>query len=52
MTIMHWDPTDASTTDIAGGNYRYLPSFAITVRDFGKQVGIGFGHEMNATWYS
>jgi hypothetical protein len=53
VTIMHWDPTDASTTDIAAGNYdRYLPSFAVTVRDSGKQVVIGFGHEMNATWYS
>ena len=53
VTIMQWDPTDASTTDTAAGNYdRYLPSFAVTVRDFGKQVVIGSGREMNATWYS
>jgi hypothetical protein len=53
VTIMQWDPTDASVAGIAAGEYdSYLRSFAISVRDFGKAVVIGFGHEMNATWYS
>ncbi len=47
------DPTDASIQAIAAGDYDgYLRSFADSVRDFGQPVVIGFGHEMNATWYS
>ena len=35
------------------GDYdNYLRSFADSVRDFGQPVVIGFGHEMNANWYS
>jgi hypothetical protein len=53
VTIMQWDPTFASVARIAAGDYDgYLRSFAVSVRDFGKPVVIGFGHEMNATWYS
>jgi hypothetical protein len=53
VTIMQWDPTDVSVAAIAAGHYdRYLRSFADSVRDFGRPVVIGFGHEMNATWYS
>ena len=53
VTILQWDPTDASVAGIAAGDYdNYLRSFADGVRDFGKAVVIGFGHEMNATWYS
>jgi hypothetical protein len=53
VTIMQWDPTDTSVAGIAAGDYdSYLRSFAVSVRDFGKPVVIGFGHEMNATWYS
>jgi hypothetical protein len=52
-TIMQWDPTDASVASIAAGHYdKYLRSFADSVRDFGHPVVIGFGHEMNAYWYS
>ena len=36
----------------AGGYDSYLRSFANSVRDFGHPVVIGFGHEMNAPWYS
>jgi beta-mannanase len=47
------DPTDASVPGIAAGDYDgYLRSFADSVRKFGHQVVIGFGHEMNATWYT
>ena len=47
------DPTDASMPEIAAGVYdSYLSSYADGVADFGHAVVIGFGHEMNAPWYS
>jgi mannan endo-1,4-beta-mannosidase len=47
------DPTDASVASIAAGDYDdYLREYADAVRAFGHSVVIGFGHEMNATWYS
>jgi mannan endo-1,4-beta-mannosidase len=47
------DPTDASIAQIAAGTYdAYLRSYADSVRDFRHAVVIGFGHEMNAPWYS
>ncbi len=53
VTILQWDPTNVSVARIAAGAYdSYLRSFADSVRDFGQAVVIGFGHEMNATWYS
>jgi hypothetical protein len=52
-TILQWDPTLASVSKIAAGGYdSYLRSFADSVRAFGQPVVIGFGHEMNAYWYS
>ncbi len=52
-TIVQWDPTLASIPRIASGGYdSYLRSFADSVRTFGQPVVIGFGHEMNAYWYS
>jgi mannan endo-1,4-beta-mannosidase len=53
VTILQMDPTYASIPAIAGGMYdQYLRTFADSVRDFGHPVVIGFGHEMNADWYS
>jgi hypothetical protein len=53
VTILQMDPTDASVPKIAAGGYDgYLRSYADSVRDFGYPVVIGFGHEMNAPWYS
>jgi mannan endo-1,4-beta-mannosidase len=53
VTILQMDPTYASIPAIAGGGYdHYLRAFADSVRDFGHPVVIGFGHEMNADWYS
>jgi mannan endo-1,4-beta-mannosidase len=53
VTILQWDPSLASVSVIAAGGYDdYLRSFAISVRNFGYPVVIGFGHEMNAPWYS
>jgi len=46
------DPTDASLSALAGGTYDdYLRSYADSVRNYQHAVVIGFGHEMNATWY-
>jgi hypothetical protein len=53
VTIVQWDPTLASVSKIAAGGYdSYLRSCADSVRSFGHPVVIGFGHEMNAHWYS
>lgn len=47
------DPTLASVSAIATGAYdEYLDTYADAVRDFGHQVVIGFGHEMNNKNYS
>jgi hypothetical protein len=47
------DPTDALVSAIATGKYDiYLRTYADSVRDFRHAVVIGFGHEMNAPWYS
>jgi mannan endo-1,4-beta-mannosidase len=53
VTILQMDPTYASIPAIVRGDYdHYLRTFAASVRDFGHPVVIGFGHEMNADWYS
>jgi mannan endo-1,4-beta-mannosidase len=47
------DPSFASVAGIAAGAYDgYLRAYADSVRDYGYGVVIGFGHEMNAPWYS
>jgi Glycosyl hydrolase family 26 len=47
------DPSLASVSAIAAGDDDgYLRSYADSVRIYGHSVVIGFGHEMNATWYS
>ena len=47
------DPSFAKVAAIADGSQdTYLKSYADSVRDFGHPVVIGFGHEMNGTWYS
>jgi Glycosyl hydrolase family 26 len=52
-TMVQMDPTLISVSAIAAGDYdRYLRSFAASVRAFRHPVVIGFGHEMNANWYS
>jgi hypothetical protein len=53
VPIVQIDPTFASVTGIASGAYDgYLRSYADSVRTYGHPVVIGFGHEMNAPWYS
>ena len=52
IPLVQMDPTYASMSGIAAGAYdSYLRSFADSVREFSHPVVIGFGHEMNATWY-
>jgi Glycosyl hydrolase family 26 len=52
-TLVQIDPTGASIAAIAAGDYdRYLRTYADAVRNFGHAIVIGFGHEMNANWYS
>jgi hypothetical protein len=52
-TIVQIDPTLISVSAIAAGDYdRYLRTFADSIRAFRYPVVIGFGHEMNAYWYS
>jgi hypothetical protein len=51
--LIQIDPTDANVSAIASGAYDvYLRSYADEVADYGHAVVIGFGHEMNAPWYS
>jgi mannan endo-1,4-beta-mannosidase len=53
VTMVQIDPTDFSVSRIAAGHYdNYLRSYADSVRRFGQPVVIGFGHEMNAPWYT
>jgi mannan endo-1,4-beta-mannosidase len=47
------DPMDASVAAIAAGTYDgWLRTYADSIADFRHAVVIGFGHEMNAWWYS
>lgn len=47
------DPSFARVSEIPAGAYdTYLKAYADSVRDYGHAVVIGFGHEMNGSWYS
>ncbi len=51
------DPTDVDFKAIVGGAYdTYLETFATAVASYGASTGqgvvIGFGHEMNGSWFS
>jgi serine/threonine protein kinase len=53
MPLVQIEPTDASMAAISAGDYDiYLRAYADSVRDFGHQVVISFGREMNARWHS
>jgi serine/threonine protein kinase len=52
VPLVQIQPTGVSLAAIAAGDEdMYLRSYADSVRDFGHRVIIGFGHEMNASWY-
>jgi mannan endo-1,4-beta-mannosidase len=51
--VVQIDPTGIDLAAIAAGDYdSYLTSYAEAVHAWGKNVVIGFGHEMNGYWYS
>jgi mannan endo-1,4-beta-mannosidase len=53
VTLAQLDPTNISLSSIAAGQYDvYLRQYATAVKDFGHQVILSFGHEMNGYWYS
>jgi mannan endo-1,4-beta-mannosidase len=53
VPLIQMNPTNASVVAIARGQYdTYLISYAKGLRAYGKPVILGFGHEMNGTWYS
>jgi hypothetical protein len=52
LPMVQIDPVDASLAAITSGTYdAYLRSYAVSVRDFGTPVVIGFAHEPDGTWY-
>lgn len=52
LPMVQIEPSDVSLAAIADGYYdSYLRSYASAVRDYGGQVILAFGHEMNANWY-
>jgi Protein kinase domain/Glycosyl hydrolase family 26 len=53
IPLVQIQPTGVSLASIvAGDDDFYLRSYANSVRDFGHQVVISFGREMNAPWHS
>jgi mannan endo-1,4-beta-mannosidase len=54
MTLIdQMEPKNVSIAAIANGHWdTYLRNYANSVRKFNHPVIIGFGHEMNGTWYS
>jgi mannan endo-1,4-beta-mannosidase len=53
VPLVQIDPVNVSLGKIATGGYdAYLRTYANAVRSFRYPVVIGFGHEMNAWWYS
>jgi hypothetical protein len=52
IVIVQINPRRASLQAIASGRYdSYIRAYAIQVRAFGHPVVVGFGHEMNGSWY-
>ena len=53
LPLDSWGPAGASLADLASGrDDAYLTSFADQVRDYGGQIALTVGHEMNAPWSS
>ncbi len=53
MPLVQINPTRINLAAIASGHYdAYLTSYAEAVRSYRYPVILGFGHEMNGSWYS
>jgi hypothetical protein len=53
VPLVQMEPGGISLAAIAAGRYdAYLRSYAASVKAFGGQVILSFGHEMNGYWYS
>jgi Glycosyl hydrolase family 26 len=53
VPLVQINPTNISVAAIAAGQYdAYLTSYAKAVRAYRYPVILGFGHEMNGTWFS
>jgi glycosyl hydrolase family 26 len=53
VPLVQLEPAGISLSAIAGGRYDpYLRRYAAAVRSYRRPVILGFGHEMNAWWYS
>jgi hypothetical protein len=53
IPLVQIEPAGVCVAAIAAGDYdSYLRLYADSVRNFARPVVIGFGHEMNADWYS
>ncbi len=49
--LIQWNPRGSPPARIAAGGYdTYLRSYAASVKRFGRQVVLSFGHEMNGQW--
>jgi len=49
--LLQWNPRSSPLAKIATGGYdNYLHDWAKAVKQFGRQVVLSFGHEMNGTW--
>ncbi len=49
--LIQWNPRGVPLARIAAGGYdTYLHNYAVSVRRFGRQVVLSFGHEMNGAW--
>jgi mannan endo-1,4-beta-mannosidase len=53
ITLVQIAPKDVALGRVAAGQFDpYLRSYAMAVKDYGKQVILSFGHEMNGDWYT
>ncbi len=53
VPLVQINPKNVSLAAIASGHYdSYLTSYAEAVRSYRHPVILGFGHEMNGSWYS
>jgi Glycosyl hydrolase family 26 len=53
VPLVQINPTNVNLAAIAAGRYdAYLTSYAKAVRAYRNPVILGFGHEMNGTWFS